>query len=86
MKRRPKPLEAPACAELLTVPQAAALVQLHPKVLSALLKAGKVPGRVQLGRSIRVRRSALLGEGSPRSEVSSGAEATGSLSEMGETL
>ncbi|MGO9829312.1 MAG: helix-turn-helix domain-containing protein [Myxococcaceae bacterium] len=86
MRRWPRPLAAPAHAELLTVPQAAALVQLHPKVLSALLKAGKVPGRVQLGRSVRVRRSALLGAGSPGSEVTSSAEATGSLSETGETL
>jgi excisionase family DNA binding protein len=54
----------PATAhELMTVPEAARLLRMNPKVLYSLAAAGKVPGVLRLGRSIRVRRAALVGEG-----------------------
>lgn len=48
---------------LMTVPEAARLLRMNPKALYSLAAAGKVPGILRLGRSIRVRRAALVGAG-----------------------
>ena len=49
--------------ELMTVPEAARLLRMNPKALYSLAAAGRVPGVLRLGRSIRIRRGALVGEG-----------------------
>ncbi len=46
-------------AAVLTVDEAAALLRVNRKTLYAAIAAGKVPGTLKIGRSIRISRSAL---------------------------
>jgi len=58
----PTPSEAGSNApEFLTVDEAAALLRVNRKTLYESVKRGLVPGVLQIGRSIRIRRSVLVG-------------------------
>ncbi len=46
--------------DVLTVPEAAALLRVDRKSLYASIERGEVPGVVRVGRSIRLSRPALL--------------------------
>lgn len=52
--RATKPPTPPPDAAVVTVGQFAALVQLNPKAVYALIAAGKLPGVRRFGRSVRV--------------------------------
>jgi excisionase family DNA binding protein len=47
--------------EFLTVDEAAALLRVNRKTLYESIRLGQVPGVVHLGRTIRIRRTVLLG-------------------------
>ncbi|WP_245919727.1 helix-turn-helix domain-containing protein [Melittangium boletus] len=47
--------------EFLTVDEAAALLRVNRKTLYESIRRGGVPGVLHVGRSIRIRRSVLLG-------------------------
>jgi excisionase family DNA binding protein len=47
--------------EFLTVEEAAGLLRVNRKTLYESIRLGQVPGVVHIGRSIRIRRSVLLG-------------------------
>ncbi len=47
--------------EFLTVDEAAALLRENRKTLYESIRLGQVPGVVHLGRTIRIRRTVLLG-------------------------
>jgi excisionase family DNA binding protein len=49
----------PASEEVLTLEQAAALLHLHPRTVSALARAGKLPGR-KVGKQWRFARARLV--------------------------
>jgi excisionase family DNA binding protein len=49
----------PASEEVLTLEQAAALLHLHPRTVSALARAGRLPGR-KVGKQWRFARARLL--------------------------
>jgi excisionase family DNA binding protein len=61
MRRSTEGTEILTGPELMTVPEAAQLLRMNPKALYSLAAAGKVPGVLRLGRSIRIRRAALVG-------------------------
>ena len=51
---------APVDPLLLTVPEVAALLRIDPRTLQRWDAAGRIPGRLQLGRLVRYRREAVL--------------------------
>lgn len=67
MGRSTEKSEARTAPELTTVPEAAQLLRMNSKALYSLTAAGKVPGVLRLGRSIRIRRAALVGAGAVES-------------------
>ena len=59
-ERRREKRTAEKLMSLLTVDEAAAFLRVNRKTLYEAVRLGRVPGVVQLGRSIRISRDALL--------------------------
>ncbi|NPD22144.1 DNA-binding protein [Corallococcus sp. AB018] len=53
-----KPVNLP---EFLTVDEAAGLLRVNRKTLYESIRLGQVPGVVRVGKSLRIRRAALVG-------------------------
>ncbi|WP_415829703.1 helix-turn-helix domain-containing protein, partial [Corallococcus exiguus] len=50
--------------EFLTVEEAAAILRVNRKTLYESIRLGQVPGVVRVGKSLRIRRAALVGSSS----------------------
>ncbi len=56
-------------SEFLTVAEAQDLLRVSRKALYGAIASGEIPGVVRVGRAIRIRRSALVGESHERSST-----------------